>query len=290
MYNFVCMNIQWHSCSYKLFYVFCLQIVVLASTFLLCICLHLSMFVEYSHFLLSSPRWTTAKKKISLPPAPTGPTTGRRDDGVASTSSLCPRVPQGPGTYPWATPATATTSAPSTAPAAQRAKALTGTTRTAGAPPPPPPPQTSRRPAGAPPAAPPQTRRPPWTPPSVDPHPPGTAVEDLPAWSWRPRAASRTNRPGRRAAVCWRRWRSWGWGGHRAASLLLRVAGVAGVRAGTSSAGPSWSSRWTGCTVQPGENHETRNGCFQNDQRLWFSSRRPFNRVSKGWMLRSPQL
>ncbi len=131
------------------------------------------------------------RKKTSVPSAPTGPTTGRRDDGDALTPQwtffACLIAPPDPWMCLFVMSATAMMSAPSTAPAALRAKATMDTVRVREPLPLQPPllllrpaPQTTRRPAGAPPAAPPPTRRRPWTPHSVDPPPQVEVVEDHP--------------------------------------------------------------------------------------------------------------
>lgn len=110
-------------------------------------------------------------KKTSVPSAPTGPMTGGRDDGDASTPRVCLCV----------TPVTSRMCAPSTAPAALRVKATTRVTETLLPQQPPPSElQMIRRPAEAPPAAPPRTRRFLWTPRIVDPPPLGEVEEDRP--------------------------------------------------------------------------------------------------------------
>lgn len=210
----------------------------------------------------SSSRETTVMKKTSVPSAPTGLTTGGCDDGDASTpqwtSFACLTVPPHPKMCLCVMSVTSMTSAPSIAPAVPRAK---DTEMLLPAPQPPqlllPAPQTTTRPAGAPPAAPPQTRHRPLTPLSVDPHPLVEVVEDHPPWFWRLKAASQTNHPGRRAPVCWERWRNWGWGGQQASFLLFTAEAVtAGACPGMLPVGQFWSKRrreWRGCTARQGE-------------------------------------
>lgn len=137
-------------------------------------------------------RETNVTKKIPAPSAPTGPTTSRREDGVALTPKqtfcACPSAPPDPSNCLCVMSAISMTSAPSTAPAALRAKAMRDATRVAERLLPAQTPllqpllaqQTTRRPAGAPPAVPPRTGLCLWTPLSVGPPHPVEAVEDRP--------------------------------------------------------------------------------------------------------------
>lgn len=130
----------------------------------------------------SSFREKNVMEKTFVPSAATGPTTGGRGNGVALTplwkSFACLTAPLDPRMCPCVM--TTMMSAPSTAPAALRAKATMDAPRVTETLLPAHPPlqrlipaqQTTRRPAGAPPAVPPRTRCCAWTLLSVDrPHP-----------------------------------------------------------------------------------------------------------------------
>lgn len=161
-------------------------------SYIFCLNIDVTQFCVLSSVHPSYFRETNVTKKISVPSAPTGPTTSRHEDGITLTPEqtfcACLTAPPDPSNCLGVTSANSMMSAPSTAPAALRAKAMRDATRVTERLLPAQTPlhqpllaqQTTRRPAGAPPAVPPQTGLSLWTPLSVGPPHPVEVVEVRP--------------------------------------------------------------------------------------------------------------